>query len=364
MILQEITQVIEEFAPLSFQESWDNSGLIIGSSQQFIDKVLLTIDVTETVVDEAIDMGAQLIISHHPVILSGIKRFLGNTDNQRAIIKALKHDIAIYAAHTNMDVTPGGVNFRMGEKLGLIEMQVLAPQAPSMYKLVTFVPQNYFEAVRETVFGAGAGHTGNYDSCGFSIEGKGFFRALEGSRPFVGQQGKLHMEPEVRFETVFPSYLKKNIITALLKSHPYEEPAYDIIALQNDNYTTGLGVIGKLPNPISEKHFLQSLKEIFLAPAIRHTNLFSREIQTVALCGGSGSSILEYAIRKKADVFITADCKYHQFADAAQDILIADIGHFESEQFTKEIFQEILKTRIPDLPILFSKVKTNPINYL
>ena len=362
--VKDICSCIEEFAPLAWQESWDNCGLMVGNPRQSVGKVLLTVDVTEAVVAEAVDVQAQMILAHHPLMLSGIKQLIGSNDAQRAIALAIKNDIAIYAAHTNMDVAPGGVSHRMAAKLGLTVLQVLSPQGAGLQKLVTFIPASHFEQVRQAVFDAGAGNIGNYDSCGYSVDGSGTFRALNGATPFVGAHGTLHTEPEIRFETVFPSRLNRQIVSALLNNHPYEEPAFDIFALQNADMRVGLGVVGVLPAPVSELQFLNQLKEIFSMPIVRHTNLKNKEIQRVALCGGSGSSLLWSAVGSKADVFVTADFKYHQFADAAHDILVADIGHFESEQFIKEFFYDLLIKKIPNFAVYFSKVITNPINYL
>jgi len=364
ILIKDICSCIEEFAPPAWQESWDNCGLLVGNPQQSVSNVLLTVDVTEAVVAEAFDVQAQMIVSHHPLMLAGIKQLTGNNDAQRAIALAIKNDIAIYAAHTNMDVAPGGVSFRMAAKLGLSDLQVLSPQGAGLQKLVTFIPASHFGQVRQAVFDAGAGHIGNYDSCGYSVEGSGTFRALDGANPFVGAHGTLHTEPEIRFETTFPSRLNRQIVAALLNSHPYEEPAFDIYALQNADTRVGLGVVGMLPAPVSELQFLNQLKETFSMPVIRHTNLKNKKIQRIALCGGSGSSLLSDAVRSKADVFVTADFKYHQFADAVQDILVADIGHFESEQFIKEIFYDLVMKKFPNFAAYFSKVITNPINYL
>jgi len=361
--VKDISSCIEEFAPLSWQESWDNCGLLIGNPEQPVDKVLLTVDVTEAVVAEAVSVQTQMIISHHPLIISGIRQLTGNTDAQRAISLAIKHDIAIYAAHTNIDSAPGGVSYRMAAKLGLVDLQALSPHKGELQKLITFIPASHFELVRQAIFDAGAGHIGNYDSCGYSVGGKGTFRALDGSQPFVGRHDTLHTEPEIRFETVFPSHLNRQIVTALMGNHPYEEPAFDIYTLQNTDKRIGLGVVGVLPVPVSEQHFLEKLKETFFSPVIRHTNLKEKEIQRIALCGGSGSSLLTNAIRSKADAFVTADFKYHQFADAEQDILVADVGHFESEQFVKEIFYELLLKKFSNFAVHFSKIKTNPINH-
>jgi len=364
MLVKDIGSCIEEFAPLSFQESWDNCGLLVGNPEQPVGKVLLTVDVNEAVVAEAVDVQAQMIVSHHPLMVSGVRQLTGSTDAQRAIALAIRNDIAIYAAHTNLDSAPGGVSYRMAEKLGLSDLQALSPQESGLQKLVTFIPASHFEQVRQALFEAGAGHIRNYDSCGYSVEGKGTFRALDGARPFVGQHGTLHTETELRFETVFPSRFNRQIVTALLNSHPYEEPAYDIYALQNTDTRVGLGLVGTLPAPMGELHFLNRLKEIFLAPVVRHTKLKGKEILRVALCGGSGSSLLAHAVRSKADAYVAADFKYHQFADAEHDILVADVGHFESEQFAKEIFYELIIKKIPNFAVHFSKIITNPINYL
>jgi len=362
--VKDICSCIEEFAPLSYQESWDNCGLLVGNPNQTIGKVLLTVDVTEAVVAEAVEVQAQMIVSHHPLILSGIKQLTGSTDAQRAVALAIRNDIAIYAAHTNMDAAPGGVSYRMAAKIGLTNLQALSPLGSGLQKLVTYIPASHFEKVRQAVFEAGAGHIGNYDLCGYSVEGKGTFRALDGAHPFAGQCGTLHTESEIRFETVFPAHLNRKIVNALVCSHPYEEPAFDIFALQNTDTRVGLGVTGILPVPVNELQFLNMLKETFFAPVIRHTHLKNKNIHRVALCGGNGSSLLANAIRSKADAFVTADFKYHQFADAEQDILVADIGHFESEQFVKEIFHEVLVKKNPNFAVYFSKIKTNPINYL
>ena len=362
--VKDICSCIEEFAPLSFQESWDNCGLLVGNPEQLVDKVLLTVDVTEAVITEAVEMQAQMVVSHHPLMVSGVRQLTGSTDAQRAIALAIKNDIAIYAAHTNLDSAPGGVSYRMAAKLGLSDLQVLSPQESGLQKLVTCIPASHFEQVRQALFEAGAGHIGNYDSCGYSVDGKGTFRALDGARPFVGKHGTLHTESEIRFETVFPSRFNRQMVTALLNSHPYEEPAYDIYALKNTNTRVGLGLVGVLPSPVSELHFLNQLKEIFSTPVIRHTKLRGKEILKVALCGGSGSALLANAVRSKADAYVAADFKYHQFADAEQDILVADAGHFETEQFAKEIFYELIIKKFPNFAAHFSKVRTNPINYL
>lgn len=362
MQLKEITSALEDFAPLAFQESYDNSGLCLGDSDKEAKAVLLTIDITEDVVDEAIKLGCNLIISHHPLIFSGLKSITGRNYIERCIIKAIKNDIAIYSAHTNIDIAPMGVSYMMAEKLGLQNIKVLSPLENNLLKLVTFVPLEHSEKVRNAIFEAGAGHIGNYDNCSYNLEGNGTFRGNENTKPFVGISGKEHNEREIRIETILPTHIKTKVIKALLASHPYEEPAYDIYPLLNTYKKAGLGAIGTI-NPTEEKLFLQKIKEVFNVTAVRHTPLRNKKIETVALCGGSGSSLLKDAIKAKADIFISGDFKYHQFFDNEGRILIADIGHFESEQFTKEIFYQILKKKFPTFAVHFSSINTNPINY-
>ncbi|MDR1666883.1 MAG: Nif3-like dinuclear metal center hexameric protein [Bacteroidales bacterium] len=364
MTVRDICTCLEEFAPLAFQESWDNSGLAVGWPQQEVRKVLITLDINEAVVKEAMACGAQMIVGHHPVTLSGVRRLTGADEAERTLMAAVAGQIAIYVAHTNMDTAEGGVSHRMAQKLGLSNIRVLACRGNTLQKLVAYIPKAFLSEVREALFAAGAGHVGNYDCCGFETEGNGMFRALPGTNPFAGKPGERHTEAEIRFETVFPSHLQSGVIAALLKTHPYEEVAYDIYGLRNSHQQTGLGVTGWLPAPVDEQAFLRLLKEVFHTPVLRHTCLRGKNIRKVALCGGSGSSLLPDALSSRADIYVTADFKYHQFADAGKDILVADIGHFESEQFTKEIFYDILTKKNPTFAVQFSQVNTNPISYL
>jgi len=363
MNVKEVIFHIELFAPLSLQESYDNAGLIIGDLQQEVSAVLLTIDTTEAIIDEAIKCGANLIISHHPIIFSGLKKITGRNYIERTVLKAIKNNIAIYAAHTNLDAIKGGVNFKIAEKLGLSNTKILKPVTGELFKLVCFVPQAHADKVRKAIFEAGAGHIGNYDSCSYNVEGIGTFKGNENTNPFVGEKGKLHNEPETRIETIFPKYQKRKVISALLKSHPYEEVAYDIYPLENEFYGAGMGVIGEI-KPTDEKEFLKNIKNIFQCKVIKYTQLLNKPINKVALCGGSGSSFLNEAIAHEADIFISGDFKYHQFFDADNKIIIADIGHFESEQFTLEIFYEILTKKIANFAVHLPKMNSNPINYL
>ena len=364
MLISEIITYLESVAPPSFQESYDNAGLIIGDPKTVVTAALLTLDVTETVIDEAIETGCELIIAHHPILFKGIKRINGNNYVERCVIKAIKNDIAIYAAHTNLDSVMGGVNAKICEKMGLTNLRILAPVKEQLLKLVTFIPDSHLEKIRDALFEAGAGAIGKYDKCSFVSQGTGTFRGGEETNPYVGEIGEFHFEKESRIETIIPRHLKNNVINALLKSHPYEEVAYDIYPLENKFREVGSGMIGELPGAEQELGFLSRLIQIFGCKSIRHTYLLGKPVKKVAVCGGSGSFLLAAAISEGADIFVTADMKYHDFFDAEEKIVIADIGHYESEQFTKELFYEILIKKFPNFALRLSEVKTNPVLYL
>ncbi len=364
MQLNEITRFIESVAPLSFQESYDNAGLIIGNPEDEITGILISLDITEEILDEAISKNLNLIVAHHPIIFSGLKKLTGKNYIERCVAKAVKNDIAIYASHTNLDSVFGGVNSKICEKLNLQDCKILSPVPNFLKKLVTFVPTAQAESVKTALFAAGAGNIGNYDSCSFSNTGTGSFRGNELSNPFVGTKNLIHMEEEVRIETIFPKHLQSKIIHALLAAHPYEEVAYDIYPLDNDYQQVGIGMIGQLSEPTDELAFLKKLKESFNCTIVKHTPLLGKPIRKVAVCGGSGSGYLHLAMAQKADIFISGDFKYHQFFDAENKIIIADIGHYESEQFTKEVFYELLTKKFPKFAVHLSGINTNPVNYL
>lgn len=363
MKIHELTRFLDQSFPLGLQEEYDNAGFLVGNKEQELTGVLISVDVTEQVVDEAIERGANFVLSHHPVIFSGMNKITGKNYVERIVMKAIKHDVAIYAAHTNMDNAGNGVNIRLAEKLGLQDVQILRPDREKLVKLAFFVPHEQAGEVREAVFRAGAGQIGDYDSCSYNLSGQGTFRPGEGTNPFVGKQGELHFEDETRVETIFPEYIQPKVLDALFKAHPYEEVAYDLYPLKNENPGEGSGAVGILPAEMEESRFLTLLSKTFDAPGIRHTSLLHKPVKKVALCGGSGSFLLKDAIRAGADAFMSADFKYHQFFDADGQILIADIGHYESEQVTKEIFYELLTENFHNFAIHLSKINTNPINY-
>ncbi|HEY0610800.1 MAG TPA: Nif3-like dinuclear metal center hexameric protein [Chitinophaga sp.] len=364
MKIKDVINAIESFAPLQYQESYDNAGLLFGSPGWELSNVLLTLDATEEVIDEAIARNCNLVVAHHPIVFGGLKKITGSNYVERVAIKAIKHDIAVYAAHTNLDNVRNGVCGMMAQRLGLEQCRVLAPKKELLKKLYTFVPHAEAEKVRTALFAAGAGHIGNYNECSFNAEGSGTFRAGEGTDPFVGQQGQRHTEPETKLEVIFPMYLEQRVVQALLDNHPYEEVAYDIIRLDNAYQQAGSGLIGILTEPMEEVAFLQLVKERFQTGCVRYTPLRGRPVKKVALCGGAGSFLLKRAIAAGADAYISADFKYHEFFDAENQLIIADVGHFESEQFTVDLFYNILTEKFRNFAPLKSAIRTNPVNYL
>jgi len=363
MKLKEITKTLENFAPVALQEDFDNSGLIVGDQNAEISGALLCVDVTESIIDEAIALGFNLVIAHHPLIFKGLKKISGKNYIERCILKAIKNDIAIYAAHTNFDSVKNGVSYKMAEKIGLKDLKILSPKKDALVKIATFVPAEFAENVRVAVWNAGAGHIGNYDCCSFSANGEGTFRPLENSNPFLGKMDEKHTESESKIEFILPTYLVDRVLVAIKKTHPYEEAAIDIFPLKNVWENVGLGVVGTLPEAMKEEEFLAYLKEIFNVGVIKHSKFLEKPISTVALCGGSGSDFINDAKRCGADIYVTADVSYHRFFEAEKSLVIADIGHFESEQFTKEIFYEQLIKNFPNFAIQFSKKEKNIVEY-
>jgi len=364
MKISKIISALEHKAPLSLQESYDNAGLIVGNHKAEVNKAIICVDVTEGVINEAIEAHAELIIAHHPIVFSGIKKLNGNNYVERIVIKAIKNDIAIYAIHTNLDNKLDGTNLYLANLMGLKNIKVLQPMRNQLLKLVVFCPISYADKVRDAMFSAGAGVIGNYDNCSFNAVGKGSFRAGNETNPFVGKKGETHLEEEIRIETILPFFLKGEVLSAMNDTHPYEEVAYDLYELQNKSSRIGAGIIGDLQEETEAKSFLKKLKKYTNAQCIRHTKTGKSKIKKIALCGGSGAFLIKRAIQEKADVYITGDVKYHEFFDADEKIIIADIGHYESEQFTKEILYDYLKEKFPTFAVQKSEIVTNPVNYL
>ncbi|MCO5237491.1 MAG: Nif3-like dinuclear metal center hexameric protein [Chitinophagaceae bacterium] len=363
MKIKDIINVLEDTAPPMLQESYDNAGLITGDEEHDCTGILCSLDVTEAVIEEAVGRKCNLIVAHHPVIFKGVKRITGKNYVERTLIKAIKYDIAVYAIHTNLDNLLEGVNGRIADRLGLVNREALLPKHSLLEKLFTFVPFEYAEKVRAALFQAGAGHIGHYSECSFNSEGEGTFKAGKDTHPFAGETGKLHYEKEIKIEVIFPAWIEGQLIRALKAAHPYEEVAYDIIRLENAYSQTGSGLIGKLPEPMDERAFLALLKEQFHTGVIRHTRLTGRGVQKVAVCGGAGSFLIPNALQNNSDFYISADIKYHEFFDADDRMVIADIGHFESEQFTIDFLHDILLEKFPTFAVLKTAVNTNPVFY-
>ncbi len=364
MTISEIIQTLEAYAPPSYQESYDNAGLLTGNQSWQCSGVICSLDATEEVVQEAINNNCNLIVAHHPIIFSGLKKITGKNYVERTIIKAIKNDIAIYAIHTNLDNVYNGVSRRMADALGLQHCKVLDPKIGLLKKLYTYVPVNDAEKVRTALFAAGVGNIGNYSECSFNTEGVGTYKPMENTNPYIGEQGKRSETKEIKLEMIFEAHRQQQVIQALLQSHPYEEVAYDIVSLDNAYQNVGSGIIGELKTEINEQTLLEKVVKVFGLSAMKHTKFLKRNVKKIALCGGSGFFLLKKAIAANADVYITSDVKYHEFFDADNKILLADIGHWESEQFTIDLLHDILIDKFHNFAVLKTGVKTNPVEYL
>lgn len=363
MQLSKILFQLEQLAPPSLQESYDNAGLLTGNPDMEIKGVLVCLDSTEEIIDEAIRKGCNLIVAHHPIIFGGIRQLTGKNYVERVIIKAIRHDIALYAIHTNLDNVQNGVNRRIADRLGLKNTRILSPMMGRIKKLVSYVPVANAETVKEALFNAGAGQIGAYSECAFSTLGTGSFKGNELSNPVIGQRGERHHEQEERIELIFPDWKEIPVMHALRNSHPYEEIAYQIFSIDNPIQEAGAGLIGEWPQEMSTEACLDHIKSTMKAAVIRHTKLINSHIRTVAVCGGSGSFLLKDAIKSGADLFLSADFKYHQFFDAEDKIIIADIGHFETEQFTIDLLAEYIRGKFTTFAVHLTDINTNPITY-
>jgi len=363
MNIGDVAIFLEQMAHPSLQESYDNAGLITGDHTAACTGILVALDATEEVIHEAEARNCNMVIAHHPIVFRGLKRITGSNYVERTIIQAIKKDIAIYAIHTNLDNVLHGVSGMIAIRLGLQNLAVLEPRPGTLKKLYTYVPTTQLEKVRQSLFEAGAGHIGNYSECSFNTPGKGTFKAGPGTDPFVGKQGQLHQEEETKLEVIFPSWLEKKVLSGLRASHPYEEIAFEVIMLDNMHSEFGAGVIGEMPEPVEEAQFLQRLHTIFGVPVIRHTRHTGKFIQKVAVCGGAGSFLTARALAAGVQAFVSSDFKYHEFFDAEDRLLVADIGHYESEQFTIDLLKQKLEEKFPNFAVLKTGVNTNPVHY-
>ncbi|WOD42392.1 Nif3-like dinuclear metal center hexameric protein [Hwangdonia lutea] len=363
MIVQDVINHLEALAPLAYAEDFDNVGLLVGDKNTKITGVLVTLDTLETIVDEAIEKNCNLIVSFHPIIFKGLKKLTGKNYVERVVLKAIKNDIAIYAIHTALDNALQGVNDMICNQLELTNKHILIPQSESIKKLTTYVPKEEAEQLRAALFETGAGSIGNYNNCSFNVEGLGTYQGNENSNPSLGEKGVLHTEAETKITITYAKHLESKILKALFKSHSYEEVAYEITTLENKNQNIGMGMIGEFTEPMNAQDFLNYVKTKMDTACIRHSSLPNKPIKKVAVLGGSGSFAIQAAKAAGADAFITADLKYHDFFMAENRILLADIGHYESEQFTKNLLVAYLTKKISNFAVVLSNTNTNPVKY-
>ncbi|WP_396601833.1 Nif3-like dinuclear metal center hexameric protein [Algibacter sp. R77976] len=364
MIVQDVINHLEELAPLAYAEDFDNVGLLVGDKNQKITGVLVTLDTLEAVVDEAIETNCNLIVSFHPIIFKGLKKLTGKNYVERVVMKAIKHDISIFSMHTALDNALQGVNDMICNQLELTNKRILIPQSETIKKLTTYVPKNEAEALRTALFKAGAGSIGNYSNCSFNVEGNGTYKGNQDSNPTKGIKGETHTEEETKITITYAKHIESQVLKALFKTHSYEEVAYEITTIENKNQNIGIGMIGEFAEPMDETNFLNHLKTKMNTTCIRHSSLLNKKIIKVAVLGGSGSFAIQAAKANGADVFVTADLKYHDFFTAESSIILADIGHYESEQFTKNLLVAYLTKKITNFAIILSKTNTNPVKYL
>lgn len=363
MKIKEVTNYLEQLAPAAYQEDYDNAGLIT-SHENELTGILVTLDCTEEIIEEAITRKCNMVVAHHPIVFKGLKKITGKSYVERSVIKAIKNDVALYAIHTNLDNVSHGVNAKIADVLGLQNTRILSPKSDTLSKLYTFAPEEAAEKVREALFSAGAGNIGKYDKCSYNLQGTGTFRAGPGADPYVGKVDELHKEQEIKIEVIFPKHMKNTIVAALIAAHPYEEVAYDIVDLANDNPYIGSGMVGELVENVKVDAFLQLVKTRFNCGVIRYSGKNSGTVKKVAICGGAGFFLVPAAKAAGADVFLTGDIKYHEFFDAEDKIVLADMGHFESEQFTMDLLVEELNKKFTTFAVLKGNTNTNPVKYL
>lgn len=361
MKLNYLVNFLENWAPLTLQEEYDNCGLLVGNDEMKVSAVLVSLEVTEEVILEAIDRKANVIVSHHPVIFKAVNSLTGKTEAERCVIMAIENSIALYAIHTNLDSIYGGVSFAMGTAMGLSNMKILAPRDSNLYQLVVHVPAEHTDALSKALFQAGAGSLGNYDQCKFSTNGKGSYRPLNGSNPYLGNIGKIQLVNEERLELLVPSWSKGAVEKALFLNHPYEEVSHAWFKLTNKSSNTGFGVVGELPSALKDEELIEKMKFVYGAKTIRYSPSKDNYIKRVALCGGAGIDLLSLAIKSEADAFITSDISYHKFFDAKKVIFLADIGHYESERHTIELIADHIRSKMTNFAVLTTESITNPI---
>lgn len=363
MNVKEILSLLNDFAPFHYSEDFDNTGLLVGDPSATATGILVTLDTLENVVDEAIQANCNVIVSFHPIIFKGLKKITGKTYVERVTLKAIKNDINIIAVHTALDNSFQGVNAKICDQLGLENREILIPMKGTIKKLTTYVPNKNAQDLKQALFSVGAGSIGNYENCSFSTQGTGTFKGNENSNPVIGERGITQEEPESQLNITYHAHLEAEILKTLHHAHPYEEVAFEVTTLDNTNQHIGMGMIGTLPEVLSDLEFLKFLKKTMNTDCVRHSKIENKKIKKVAVLGGSGSFAIKNAISKGADAYVTADCKYHDFFSTENKLMLADIGHYESEQYTKELLYAFLREKLPNFAIVLSQINTNPISY-
>jgi dinuclear metal center YbgI/SA1388 family protein len=363
MQVSELVRHIEQLAPPSLQEAYDNAGLIYGNPEMELTGVLIALDATEAVIEEAIRKNCNLVLSHHPIVFSGLKRINEKHYVDRALVKAIRHQIALYACHTNLDNTIHGVNGAIAAAFDLQQVSILAPKSGQFIQLSVYVPNTHLDQVKSALFEAGAGKLGNYAACSFSSTGLGSFTPIEGAQPHIGSLGIHTTVEETKLELIFPVWAQSKVVQALHQAHPYETPAYNLFTINNVNPEIGSGVMGYLPKAISELDWLAQVAKTCQVPVVRHSPLLGKQIEKIAICGGAGSFLIKQAQSLGADALLTADLKYHEFFEANNQILLTDPGHFESEHFTIDLLYKIIQEKFPTFAVLKSSIRTNPVHY-
>lgn len=363
MKIQEIVYELESMAPPALQEAYDNSGLMVGEPATECTGALLTLDITEAVIEEAAELGANLIIAHHPIWFQARKRLNGEDLVSRCILLAIRKNIALYSIHTNLDNVISGVNGVIAQKLGLKNVKILDPKPAVLSKLIVYVPKDFSDKLLNALFQAGAGKIGAYDECAFVSEGTGSFRPLDTANPYTGTIGQREQVIENRVEVVFPSWLKNRVIAAMYQAHPYEEVAWQLFRTENTLQEYGSGMVGELEFDLPKQEFLALVKKAFKTGGIRYSDKQGDYVRKIAVGGGACSFLIPNALRANADAFVTADISYHKFFDGEDRMMILDIGHFESEQFTPSLIHEVLSKKFANFALHLSKIRTNPVQY-
>jgi len=364
MTIKQVTQFLEQKFPLYLQEDFDNCGVQCGDVRQEITGAMVCFEMSEQVIDEAIAEGCNLVISHHPLILKrGITKILPTDRVGAMICKALAHNMVLYSMHTNIDSGVGGGNDVFAEKLNLQNVKVLEPHKGLYRKLVVFVPKENAEALKSALFEIGCGVQGNYDSCGYTVHGQGQFRPLKGANPHIGEENQLEHVEEERIEMIYPTGLQRTVVQAIYEHHPYEEPAFDLLPLENESRTIGLGRIGELPKVMPVSEFLECLKDKLGFEHCRYAGDTTKMIHKVAVCGGGGSSFIDLAIASGADAYVSGDFKYHDFFKSHSGTLLVDIGHYEGEYFIKNIIHQQIKENFTNFAALISKMEKVEVKY-